>query len=335
MSKYIWLYILIFVIGLWLRVDTFQNKHPDQDELFELVSLKDKQLSSVFDNKAFYGDHTSFPGEFLLYYFPMKMVLHDPAIDVGKMTVTGMERNDFWKLAVPKIALWLLGTTIFFILSLEFGFSGLLAFAIWNFNYQLVYHAFEMRPYSVLPVLAVLNYYMCNRRSGIVGDVVHVFLVFFTCIYHAYGPMIAFLPLFLNDITRNRVFWLACLAGIGLWIFYAVYSNFGFSPNAVQSQVDPFQYMPKQFFFENLLRQLTGGSLIFYATIPLLAWKLFHMNTEDWWLLGLFVILPIALICLVDIKTHYWIHPRQYIWVIPFFALFLGRIWNEWCYVKR
>ncbi|MEK7111736.1 MAG: hypothetical protein AAB875_00250, partial [Patescibacteria group bacterium] len=65
--------------------------------------------------------------------------------------------------------------------------------------------------------------------------------------------------------------------------------------------------------------------LVFYALVPLLALAMIK-GLIDWKFLAWLVIVPIALICLVDIKTHYWIHARQYIWVIPFFAIFCGKI---------
>ncbi len=156
-------------------------------------------------------------------------------------------------------------------------------------------------------------------------DVAHGSVILFTCVYHAYGPMIAFLPLFFYKRPASW-FLLTIPAGIALWAFYAWYSHFGLSPNTVQSQVDTFQYFPKVKFFENLLLNLSGGSLIFYMIVPLLAFSFIRgLGSDDLMFLILLIVVPLTLICLIDIKTHYWIHPRQFVWVIPFFAVFCGK----------
>lgn len=340
MKNYFWLVLVIFFIGLWLRFGCYQTKHPDQDELFELSSITGKPFKTVFDNKAFYGDHTSFPGEYLIYALPLRLLGKTPTIDVGRMTVDGVGRDYFIKLASVKIILfvvsfWLLYAVCFSMIGVG-GVSGgwgvILAMAIYGFNFQLVYHAFELRPYSVLPVLAILNFWLATRRGGLWVDVCHGFVILFTCIYHAYGPMIAFLPLFSMRLERNvRILFIVPFALVA-WVYYASYNTFGMVPNVVQSQVDTFQYFPKVKFFENLLLNLSGGSLIFYALITLLGFSLVRgFSSDDLFFLGLMVALPILLIFLIDLKTHYWFHSRQFVWVIPFFALFCGRQVSKLC----
>lgn len=328
MKHYFWAVLIIFFIGCWLRFDCYRTKHPDQDELFELQALISKSGSTLFDNKAFYGDHTSFPGEYLAYVLPLRILGKTPSIDVGRMTVTGMGRYDFLKLASGKMVLFIISFWLLYAIcsSMMGGWGTVLALAVYGFNFQLVYHAFELRPYSVLPVLAVVNLWFCMRQGSRLVDVAHGAVVLFICIYHAYGPMIAFLPMFLMKDTRPiRVFFVIPFA-LAAWAFYAWYSHFGFSPNASQSQVDTFQYFPKVKFFENLLLNLSGGSLIFYALVPLLAFSFVRgFSSDDWLFLILLVILPLVLIFIVDLKTRYWFHPRQFVWVIPFFAVFCGR----------
>ncbi|MEK7140317.1 MAG: hypothetical protein AAB815_00875 [Patescibacteria group bacterium] len=328
MKNYFWPVLIIFVISFWLRFDCYQTKHPDQDELFELSSLLSKDITTVFDNKAFYGDHTSFPGEYLLYALPLRMLGKTPSIDVGRMEVTGMERHDFLKMALVKMVLWVVSFWLLYAIcvSMMGGWGVVLALAIYGFNFQLVYHAFELRPYSVLPVLVILNFWLATRRGGWRLDVCYGLVILFTCVYHAYGVMIAFLPLFFMNSSRR--WWILSVVPFALaaWVYYAVYSHFGLSPNTAQSQVDTFQYFPKVKFFENLLLNLSGGSLIFYMIVPLLAFSFIRgIGSDDLMFLILLIIVPLALICLVDIKTHYWFHPRQFIWVIPFFAVFCGR----------
>ncbi len=327
LRQYFWVVLIIFFISSWLRFDCYQTKHPDQDELFELSSILGKGAGTVFDNKAFYGDHTSFPGEYILYFVPIKMMgwdVNPPSIDVGRMKVTGVKRADFLKLAAVKVVLWAISFWLLYsvCVSRMGGWGTVLAMAMYGFNFQLVYHAFEARPYSVLPVLAVLNLWLSKRNHTFLGWTLHVCAIFFTCVYHAYGPMIAFLPCFFA--ADKRIFF-TVPAALCLWAYYASYSTFGMTPNGVQSVVGLFQYFPKQKFFENLMVNLSGGSLIFYALVPLLACTLVKGWTKnEWWFFSLLVALPILLIFLVDWKTRYCFHPRQFVWVVPFFVVFCG-----------
>jgi len=139
------LLILIVLIGLNLRYESYKTVHPDQDELFQLNSIKDTSLSRILDNTQFYGDHTSFPGEFLIYNLPLRLLDKDISIDVGNMSVKGMTINDFWKLAIPKIAITLLGFMCLFYILKDCRYAAV-GMAIYAFNFQLVYHGIELRP---------------------------------------------------------------------------------------------------------------------------------------------------------------------------------------------
>ncbi len=318
--KYTLIFLIIFS-GLYLRYDSFKTLHPDQDELFELHSLLIVEKEGTFLKRdTFYGDHTSFPGEYLMYHWALKS-MDEVKIDVGKMEVEGMTRNDFWKLGSVKITISVLGLLLFAWMCR----NNLIALAVFSWNFQVVYHAFEIRPYSVLPNLAIFNLFLAGKKG--LWYFLSVSLILFTCTYHAYGILIAGLPLLYYMIEERKIDWILCgtmfLGGLG-WMYFASYNTFGITPNSVQSVVDPFQYAPKVKFFENLLVNLTGGSLLFYLSpLLLLRWK-----KLDWLSLGLMIALPLLLIFAVDLKTSYWIHPRQYVWVIPFFAMWYGNELN-------
>ena len=42
-----------------------------------------------------------------------------------------------------------------------------------------------------------------------------------------------------------------------------------------------------------------------------------------------FVIIPLTLIILVDIKSQYWFLQRQFIWIMALFAFYLGWCWDS------
>lgn len=332
--------ILVILLGCWLRYDTYNRLHPDNDGIYELEQVtKDLRLVRIFDNKTVYGDHTSYPGEFLVYWLPLKLLNKDIKVYMQEQRVEGLTRGDIWWLASPKIIITLLGFIGLFLYFKDnvYGIVGMMMYA---FNNQLVYHAFEMRPYAVLPELAIFNFLLCHLafKNSKGYWILYSLLFFFTCIYHAYGVLIAGLPfiyyLFKQAPCRDRCFKAfigVVVASLGAWAYYASFNTFGVTPNANQAVVDPFQYMPVKNFFTNMFSQLTGGGLLMTAIAPVLLIRAFKMGKSDWLFLGVLVVLPITLICLVDLKTSYWIHPRQYLWVIPFFVIFISKQLEEIC----
>ena len=309
---------LITAFGLYARFNDYK-RHPDNDGLNELRNLtSDLRWGRVLSNKENYGDHTSFPGEFLVYrHFLGFKDWSTVKIYIEEMKVEGMTFSDFHRLAVSKRVICLVGMGLMAFLSYQLGWYGLIAMWLYCFNPHLIYHAFDMRPYSVLPTLALLNWWLASRKDG---DGWHLTVVFLTCIYHAYGVLIALLPLMYWQSLRRPCFWFGCILSFMAWAYYASYNIFGWSPNAHQAIVDTFEYFPKDGFMLNMVRNLTGG-LAFYILTPLVFLACI-MGRVNWRLLVLMVVVPIALICLVDIKTSYWIHPRQWVWVVPFWGMF-------------
>jgi len=44
------------------------------------------------------------------------------------------------------------------------------------------------------------------------------------------------------------------------------------------------------------------------------------------------VVIPMTVLCLIDLGRRYWFLQRQFVWVMPLFALFLGWCWDS-CFV--
>ena len=195
-------------------------------------------------------------------------------------------------------------------------------------NFQLIYHAFALRPYAVLPELMIFNLFLCfvcfNSKSRLLW-VLYSVLFYFTCIYHAYGILIALLPLVCNMIDWRRVpyrFIPMVVVSLLCWGYYASYNSFGMIPNAVQTQVSAFEYMPRVGFFNSVFHNLTGGGVVMYGLAGVLLIRCFRFDKGDWSFLGLLVLLPLALIFGVSLISHAWILPRYFIWVFPTFIMF-------------
>lgn len=339
--------ILIFVIlivwfGLSSRFFTFQNLHPDSDEMFELRNMQNLKPQDVLKQNTFYGDHTSFPGEYLIHYLPMKalnLFEKKAKIDIEHQHVEGINKMGFWILAIPKILITLLSIVLFYILCTNFlntPIGYITAFSLFMLNTHLIYHAFSLRPYGILPELAIINLYLAgqeNKKPWFYA--LHLFTIFFTCIYHAYGPLIAVLPVLMYRTKRYSDMILPICAILGVWIYYAAYNTFGMTPNKVQSVVNAFQFITKENFLGGIVDSIFEGSLIILATTPFILWGLTKIAKPQMIWLGVMILLPLTLIILVDIKTSYWIHPRQYIWLVPAIALWCGSLVEGGLNVRR
>jgi hypothetical protein len=324
--KRVILVLLICLAGLSSRVFTFQEKHPDKDELFELRNMQSLKPSAIFKRDTFYGDHTSFPGEYLIHYIPMRVLnLFEKPADLsyedGK--IAGITKKDFWILASPKIVLTLLSLYLFYLFCRPLSLLGICAaFSILCFNPVLIYHAFMLRPYGILPELAIINLYLGSRyNNSFWFNFLYGLVIVFTCVNHAYGILIAGLPLFMTTSLRPKQVYFWSLIAMICWVHYASYNTFGIHPNAVQSVVDPFKFTTRVNFFYNLSFPFIAGSSAF---LPFVLLALPRAGAKRFfWLLGMLGI-PLLLIILIDIKTSYWILPRQYCWLFPYFAFWSG-----------
>ena len=324
--------VCVALIGIGMRIGHYHTRHPDKDELFQLKSLQTYGIRSVFKNDSFYGDHTSFPGEYLLAYFPMRslgLLRKNAKIDLQKMMVEGITKKDFYILNIPHIIISVIGMLCFFWLCfyLKHWQSILLAMGLYFFNVNLIYHEIAFRPYAVLPDLFMIVIVLCTifaeektKRNWILFTL----LSLFTLIYHAYGIILVLLPIlyFRKLRTDNRV-WIIFLIGLAGWANYASYNTFGMIPNDVQSQMDPFSYMPKNKFGYLVILNIFGGSTSMMVGIPIvIGGLLLGQNIKG---LASFVIIPIILIIIINIITKYGIHPRQFLFTMPIFAIFCGQ----------
>lgn len=318
----------IIICGLWARAWTFQLAHPDTDELFELQNMQSIMPAAVLKNNIMYGDHTSFPGEYLVHFYPMQalnLFSTHAVIDIANHKLQGISKAGFWLLAAPKIVLTLLSVWLFYLIcaeSLKTLLGFIVAFSLLMFNGDMIYHAFSLRPYGILPELAIFNLYLASRENKERWFyIVHGAALFFTCIYHAYGPMIAGLPLLFFPRERFKSMLWFVVPSLFAWTYYASYSTFGLVPNAVQSKYDPFYIIPAPELSNVLAARIFGSNVFTAATVVPVIIGLGFIGKWPWKFLGVLILLPMALIMLVDIKTSYIIHFRQMTWIMPAIAL--------------
>ena len=173
---------LVFTIwGMILRFKAFANRDLWVDEIIQIkMTLEPLKPLWLRENAAL--DITSFPGDYLLIYPFVKL------FGASKLV------------AIPHAIITLLGFYLLYLLCKHYfrtAFGYLVAFVLLCFNDILIFHAFEIRPYSVLPTFALACFYFAkdvisgnnsnNRQRSFV-----IILFVITILFHPFGVAIAF-----------------------------------------------------------------------------------------------------------------------------------------------
>lgn len=334
--------LAIALWGFYLRFMLRLHRPFAGDELVEYQALETSAFT-FWRRVAFYGDHTSFPGELIVNYPFVK--------------IWGMNK---WLISIPHVLINIIGFFLFYKLCQRFlqtKTAVISAFIIYSFNFNLVHYSLEFRPYAVLHVFAIVSLYLLSLLINQYDEFSKwqklwiALVLIFIFIYHAYGLIIVFLPLcyvlssaLLKDkrtwVSFSGKLYLSIVLGIGvvLWSWYSSYSFFGLKPNAGQAQVQIFEYIPDPTrnpigFLRGVIGNLFGGKVFYLSLLGVILAFLLPSNFKKFLsLIGFLlflVVLPITAIFIIDIKNQYWFIQRQFIWVVPFWALFIGRCWDK------
>jgi len=354
-----WKIIIVSALSLtalYLRFDALAGRELWNDENYQrdAVLFPDGKLKKFWLNsphkdiaaaggnssfiKAPYGDFSAFPGDYLLVF---------PAI---KMFGTNK-----WAMAMGHILATVFGLYLLYKLCgrlLKTIWGYVVTFLIVCFNSNLIFHAFELRPYAVLPTLAIGAVYFSYRvvedydRLSLLKKALIALFFFCGINFHAYGLMIFALAFGFVYLAKNggRVFELfrssyrnyvvsIFFAAAVVWWWYASVNFSGASPSSGVGYRNTFQFIPDPAsslggFAKGIVGNLLGNR-IFYIFLPVagLAFLWNHsQRVQQLLFFILLVVLPIGLILWVDIRTDYWFVQRQFVWVMPLFA-----VWVGWC----
>ncbi len=330
---------LVFtMVGLYWRFQTLANRNLWTDELNQIKNTLGP--FKPFWLRLTYGERTCFPGEYLLNYPFVQIFGHNK-----------------WGLAIPHILFSIAGFIVLYLLCRQYfrtlaGFTA--AFALYSLNKNLVYHAFEFRPYAVLPTLALIVFYLGDkivrpeRLGSLRKTMIGLFLVL-TVMYHAYGIMIIGCCLLffvlsetehrpLKDVCRSvvRGWWPFGLAGMLVFFWYATGGTTLSYSFATKVGMNTFDYIPNPIVnLNNFLRTVFGNmtgvkKLKWLINGILLAFIIPHK--ERYRQVGFFlivVIVPIQLKLLADLHAGYWFLHRQIVWVMALYAFFVGWCWDS------
>ena len=324
---------LFTCLGLFLRYQRFVGRDWWVDEIY--VLRKSLGPLQPFWQRISYGNMTCFPGQYVLTY---------PFVQFF-----GENR---WGTAIPHVISTLIGFYLLHLICVKYFktiWGHIITFAIVCFNFNLVYHSFEFRFYAVLPTLALASFYLSEKivchyheLSRLKKTLITSFFIL-TLSYHAYGIFIAALPLtffFLIQIEKESFkkaflrilpFLIAVgLIGFPIFLWYASGTpNFGSDRNV-------FAFIPNPLLnLSGFLRAIFGNLMGFkkfrllFLGIPL-SFLLPHKDRLKQILFALlFIVIPIEIKLAADILKNYWFIQRQFVWVMPLFAILVGWCWDS------
>ncbi len=324
--------LLLTVAGMYLRAQWRIAHELTGDEKFQICKLKS------FSSAVHHGRHNvQFPGDYVLIY-PFYQFFGE----------------NKWGLAIPHIIITLIGFYLLYILCQRYFktvWGYLVAFVLFAYNYNLIYHAFEIRPYSVNVTLSiagflVMQYIFRNENPSLVKRSLIFIFIFFTIVFSIFGGYILFFSylyhlLFSREKRSAGHILLKHLKYYGLGIILALPichwyifsgSNYGtgFTPVAISNT---FAFIPKGIIpiLKGVFGNLTGPKKFY----PLLAGIIISFlipqreRLKQMAFFAILIIVPIALLLLACIHFQYWFIQRLFIWAIPLFAFFLGWCWDS------
>lgn len=324
--------IIFTIYGMYLRFVCLANREFWIDETYSLQVMQG--AFKPFWQRLYYTDLTYFPGEYIINW-PFAFFF----------------KANKWVVAIPHILFTLLGFYLLYLICRRYFhsiFAWVATFALVAVHRDLIFHSFELRPYAVLPTLALAVFYfteeiVSKRYSlSLARKVLIGFFFIFTIIYHAYGAIILFFTFiyFLlresgerssREIFRHNYNFIGIMIIIGLPLFLWYSIGNPYLVNRMNYNVFEFIPNPAVHFFRFIkvvLCCLTGNKILYPLAVSLIFPFLlpYRIRLQQIGFLLVLVILPITVIFYSSLSVGYWFLQRQFTWVMPFFALLIG-----WC----
>jgi hypothetical protein len=327
------------LLGLFWRAQKFLERPLYSDELQQIqVGMGDLR---PFWQRISYGEVANFPGDYLLTY---------PFIQL-------FGPDNRWAIATPHIIATIIGFFLLYLIckkNIKSSLAVTIVFALFCFNHNLIFHAFEIRPYAVLPTLSLATFYYAQQVfSGQARSQIKRFLIgllfIATAAYHAYGIFIVglvcayFVCIELSSHSLKDVFnrlgsLVVCCGILALIVFIWYFSG----KNKVSTQeaflgrnIYTFEYISNPVVAPLAFMKSVFGNLVGYKKFyPFLigvtaAWLLSRQRLQLLGFLLVLVVFPILLILTSDTIKGYWFLQRQFIWVTPLFLFYIGWCWDE------
>ncbi len=341
---------LLAFIGLFLRFKTLANRNIHQDEEYQFLLSSEQALNflNIF-SRNYYGDFSCFPGDYILNY---------PFI-----RIFGLSK---WGLAIPHILATVLGFYLLYLICSRYykttaGY--LVAFSVVVFNSNLIYHSFEFRPYAVLPVMALATFYLTGTLFSKFDRLTNAQKILLTAFYIYLASFHVFAILFFvlsaaffladarsfKNVDKGLLTYVAGIFVVSslIWLWYSSL-NLGLGGKqdlfTLFDRMNVFEYIPNPLvnpvgFLKSIVGNLVGQKKLYPLLLGMVS--LFLPRNRDrwqqWGFFLIFMVIGIQLIFLVCLLKNYWFLQRQFVWVMPLFAFFLGWCWDslEMCLGRR
>jgi hypothetical protein len=324
--------------GLYLRFVHFAQRELWLDEINHIENTLGPL--KPFWLRLTYGERTCFPGDYLLTY-PFIQLFED----------------NKWGMAIPDIISTVLGFYLLFLICKRYfntAWGYLITFVIACFNTNLILHSFELRPYAILPTLALAVFYFSETivcRPDTVTRAKRILVgIFFilTVMYHAYGILIIVCCMLffilrqaaskpLREVIKDiwSFAWPVAAVALPVFIWYATgKSNLSYASTSAAG-MNTFDYIPNPIADLNRFLRTVFGNMMGYKKFKplingiILALLLPHKaRYQQAGFFFLLIILPIELKLLSDLHTGYWFIQRQFVWIMPLYAFFIGWCWD-------
>jgi len=327
---------IICVYALYLRLMKLACHELWTDEIFYLSPMKGTFLGFLKAIPKFqFCSYLS--GDLFLFYPFFKIFSYNK-----------------WGLAIPSIIATIAGFYILYLICKRYFktiWGYIITFSVVCLNATLINHATEIRTYSVLPTLALAVFYLSqvlveqNVSMSIKKKWAIGFFFVFAIWFHVYGivMLLVSIAFALLEKFRDRSFGtilkdtakflsFVLLIAMPLWL----YSVFGPHVEWRHLNLNTFKYIPNPLkdiigFLKGIFGNLVGYKKFYFLLIAVFfPWFVFYKGRlKQILFLGITVFLPLGMMLLSNVMQQYWFLQRQFIWVMPWFAFFLGWSWDS------
>jgi len=258
-----------------------------------------------------------------------------------------------WGLAIPHFIMTLIGFFFLLLLCKRYFKTALgyaVAFSLFSLNATLVFYSTNIRIYAVLPTLALASLYLSETA---VAEIMKMSLkkkwlfgAFFSgvILFHAFGIFMVFISFAYALLLRARessfkgifkatlklLFVVLCVT-MPVWLLSVFGPRLEYNIGS-----STFQYIPSPLsnpvgFLKGVFGNLAGFKPLYFLLAGLFFPFIFpyRQRYKQILFLALCVFLPLGMILASDIAHDYWFLQRQFIWVMPYFAFFIGWAWDS------
>lgn len=266
-----------------------------------------------------------------------------------------------WGLAIPHIIATILGFYLLYLICRRYFktvWGYLITFLIACFNATMICHATEIRTYAVLPTLAMATFYLFQKIadsnfklsfSKRIGATIFFVLVIW---FHVFN-IVMFFSCFLFTLLfkykeddfkiylKDAIFFtgIVLLFAMPFWLYSILVADLsyrdGFSRVTFEYIANPLHNIVG--FLKDIFCNLIGDKKLYFLFLGVII--PFSLSYKDRYKQLLFltfiIIFPISVLVFSAMLKNYWFLQRQFIWVMPFFAFYLGWVWDSFFILLR